>query len=92
MQLKLVFAAGLVLFFLLFRVWPDWLKQGVWYISWYTLVFLIATVIIRAILWFAFFHIGIDFWIFPNYFIGSDNICDTFWPLASYEKREDIFD
>ena len=63
-----VFAA---FFFLLFRVWPEWLRLGVWYISWYLLVFLIGTAIVRAIVWFAIFHIGIDFWIFPNYFIDS---------------------
>ena len=63
-----------------------------WYVSWYTLVFLIVTAIIRAIVWFAIFHIGIDFWIFPNYFIDSDNILDSFWPLLSIDKREDMFD
>ena len=29
-------------FFLLFRVWPEWLRLGVWYISWYLLVFLVS--------------------------------------------------
>ena len=91
-QLKLVFAVALIFFFLLFRVWPDWLKQGMWYVSWYTLVFLVVTAIVRAIVWFAIFHIGIDFWIFPNYFIDSDNILDSFWPLLSCDKREDMFD
>ena len=35
---------------------------------------------------------GIDFWIFPNYFIDSDNILDSFIPILTVEKREDIFD
>lgn len=30
-------------FFLLFRVWPEWLRIGVWYLSWYMLVFLVST-------------------------------------------------
>lgn len=90
--LWLVLCVGLAFFFLLFRVWPEWLKLGVWYLSWYTLVFLIATAIVRAIVWFAIFHIGFDFWIFPNYFIDSDNILDSFWPLLSMDKREDMFD
>ena len=46
----------------------------------------------RAIVWFIIFHIGIDFWIFPNYFIDSDNILDSFWPLLSLDRREDMFD
>lgn len=48
--------------------------------------------IVRAIVWFVIFHIGVDFWIFPNYFIDSDNILDSFWPLFSLERREDMFD
>ena len=91
-QLWLFALVGLAFFFLLFRVWPDWLKQGVWYLSWYTLVFLFATAVVRAIVWFLIFHIGIDFWIFPNYFIDSDNILDSFWPLLEVGRREDMFD
>jgi hypothetical protein len=82
----------LAFFFLLFRVWPEWLRLGVWYVSWYLLVFLIGTAVVRAIVWFAIFHLGIDFWIFPNYFIDSDNILDSFIPILTVEKREDIFD
>lgn len=36
---------GLAVFFsffiLLFKVWPEWLRLGVWYVSWYLLVFLV---------------------------------------------------
>jgi hypothetical protein len=34
----------------------------------------IGTAIVRAIVWFILFHFGIDFWIFPNYFIDSVSI------------------
>lgn len=71
---------GLV-FFLLFRVWPEWLRLYMYYISWYTLVFLIGTAIVRFIVWFIIFHLGIDFWIFPEYFCDSNNPLDAFWPL-----------
>jgi len=81
-----------LLFFLLFRVWPEWLRIGVWYLSWYLLVLLIGTAVVRAIVWFALFHLGIDFWIFPNYFIDSDNILDSFRPFLEVEKRQDMFD
>lgn len=53
---------------------------------------LVAVAILRLILWFAIFHIGIDFWLFPNYFIDSDNIMDSFIPVLTVEKREDMFD
>lgn len=48
--------------------------------------------IIRLIVWFILFHVGIDFWIFPNYFIDSNNPLDSFMPLLEVEKREDMFD
>lgn len=35
----MIFAA---FFFLLFRVWPEWLRVGVWYVSYYMLVFLVS--------------------------------------------------
>ncbi len=31
-----------LMFFLLFRVWPEWLRLWVWYLSWYALVFLVS--------------------------------------------------
>lgn len=67
----LVLVVFLAFFFLLFKVWPEWLRVGVYHISWYLLVFLVGTAIVRAIVWFVLFHAGIDFWIFPNYFIDS---------------------
>jgi len=90
--LWLMFMVFLAFFFLLFRVWPEWLRLGVWYISWYMLCFLIGTAIVRAIVWFVIWHLGIDFWIFPNYFIDSDNILDSFVPILSLERRDDMFD
>ena len=48
--------------------------------------------IVRLIVWFIIFHVGIDFWIFPNYFIDSNNPLDSFIPLLEVSKRDDIFD
>ena len=61
MQLKLVCAISLVLCLCLLPVWPNWFRQGVFTITLYILVFLFLTVIIRVVVWLAFFHIGIDF-------------------------------
>lgn len=44
------------------------------------------------IVWFILFHVGIDFWIFPNYFIDSNNPIDSFIPILEVNKRDDIFD
>ena len=55
----------------------------------------------RLVLWLILFHFGIDFWLFPNFFIDSvrsmethslkSDIMDSFKPLISYEKRDDDF-
>jgi len=47
---------------------------------------------VRAIVWFLLFHVGLDFWIFPNYFIDSNNPLDTLWPLLDVKLRDDKFD
>ena len=87
--MTLLLVVFLAFFFLLFKVWPEWLRVGVYYVSWYLLVFLIGTAIVRAIVWFVLFHLGLDFWIFPNYFIDSDNILDSFRPILDVSIRED---
>lgn len=75
---------AIALFFLLFKVWPEWLRIGVWYISFYLLCALIGTAILRVILYVLLFHFGMDFWLFPNYFIDSNDIFDSFRPAYSF--------
>jgi len=87
-------ALGVIVCFavLLFRVWPMWLRVGVWYVSYYLCVSLIAVAILRVIIWFILFHVGIDFWLFPNYFIDSNNPLDSFVPFLEVTKRDDMMD
>ena len=75
-----------------FRLWPMWLKKGIWYISFYLLVFLAVTAVLRLILWGFLYHFGLEFWLFPNYFIDSNDPRDSFWPLTSFEVRADFSD
>jgi hypothetical protein len=89
--LYLGLAVFAMFFFLLFRVWPEWLRVGVWYVSFYFLVFLIGAAIVRVIVFAIVWHVGIAFWIFPNYWIDGDSIFDSFWPIASLELSEDAF-
>jgi hypothetical protein len=77
---------------MMFRLWPLWLKKAIWYVSFYLLVFLIVTAILRVILWGILYHFGMEFWLFPNYFIDSNDPRDSFWPLHSFEIREDATD
>lgn len=81
-----------ILMLMCFRLWPLWLKKGIWYISFYLLVFLIATAILRLILWGILYHFGLEFWLFPNYFIDSNDPRDSFLPVYSFEVRDDAAD
>lgn len=82
---------GIAMFFLLFKVWPTWMRIGIWYLSFYFLCALIGTAILRVILYVILFHFGIDFWLYPNYFIDSPDFFDSFRPFYSIEKRDDMF-
>ena len=87
---------GLIVFAIIacmcFRLWPLWLKKGIWYISFYLLVFLVVTAIFRVILWGFLYHFGFEVWLFPNYWIDSNDPRDSFLPVWSYEVRDDMFE
>jgi len=69
-----------------------WLKKAIWYMSFYLLVFLAVTAVLRLILWIFLYHFGLEFWLFPNYFIDSNDPRDSFLPVYSFEVREDCAD
>lgn len=75
-----------------FRLWPIWLKKGIYLISFYLLVFLLVSAVARVILWGILYHFGLEFWLFPNYFVDSNDPRDSFLPIYSFEVREDMFD
>ena len=75
-----------------FRLWPLWLKKGIWYISFYLLVFLVVTAFFRVILWGILYHFGFEVWLFPNYWIDSNDPRDSFLPVWSAETRDDMFE
>jgi translocation protein SEC62 len=75
--------------FMLFHLWPMWLKIGIWYFSFYTLIVLVGFILLRLVVWLTLFHFGLDFWILPNFFIDSNDIMDSFRPALSFERRQD---
>jgi len=90
MWLAVVIVVVIVL--MCFRLWPMWLKKSIWYISFYLLVFLIGAAILRLILWGILYHFGLEFWLFPNYFVDSNDPRDSFLPVYSFEIRTDFAD
>lgn len=82
----------IILALMCFRLWPVWLKKGIYLMSFYLLVFLVVSAFLRVILWGILYHFGLEFWLFPNYFIDSNDPRDSFLPLYSAEVREDMMD
>jgi len=91
-SLYLVLIVVAIIGLMCFRLWPLWLKKAIWYISFYLLVFLIVTAILRVIIWGILYHFGIEFWLFPNYFVDSNDPRDSFLPVTSFEIRDDMLD
>jgi translocation protein SEC62 len=78
-----------VLLACMFPAWPMWAKIGIWYLSVIFLILYFGILIIRLIVYVAFWIVGFDFWIFPNI---NDEYCgflDSFQPIYSWEKRKD---
>mmetsp|Transcript_3558 Transcript_3558/g.8368 ORF Transcript_3558/g.8368 Transcript_3558/m.8368 type:complete len:356 (+) Transcript_3558:123-1190(+) len=78
-----------VLLVCMFPVWPMWAKIGIWYLSVIFLSLYFGLLILRMIIYTAFWIVGFDFWIFPNL---NDEYCgflDSFQPFYSWEKRKD---
>ena len=83
----LVIAVIIGIAFMLFNLWPLWLKIGIWYFSFYTLMFLLGLILVRLSIWLFLFHFGVDFWIFPNLFADNLGPLESFLPLYFFEKR-----
>jgi len=78
-----------VLLACMFPVWPMWAKVGVWYLSVIFLSLYFGVLILRMVVYTAFWIIGFDFWIYPNI---NDEYCgflDSFKPFYSWDKRSD---
>lgn len=78
-----------VLLACMFPAWPMWAKIGIWYVSVIFLIIYFGILIIRLVVYIAFWIVGFDFWIFPNI---NDEYCgflDSFQPIYSWEKRKD---
>lgn len=91
-QLYLGLLVIAVLACMCFRLWPLWLKKAIWYVSFYLLVFLVVTAFLRVILWGILYHFGFEVWLFPNYWIDSNDPRDSFLPVWSAEIRDDMFE
>lgn len=83
---NLLLAAIVLAFFglVLFPVWPQNAKVGVWYVSMTLLLVLLGFIFTRLILFIWLYAFGIDFWILPNFFADDAGFWDSFKPLYSF--------
>jgi translocation protein SEC62 len=81
LAILLIAVIVIVIAFMLFSIWPLWLKIGIWYVSFYLLVVMVGFILFRALVWFIFFLFGADFWIFPNFFNDTVDFLDSFRPF-----------
>mmetsp|Transcript_29230 Transcript_29230/g.21763 ORF Transcript_29230/g.21763 Transcript_29230/m.21763 type:complete len:110 (+) Transcript_29230:412-741(+) len=85
----LVLVIVVMICFLLFNIWPLWIKKGLWYCSFYLLVVLLGFIVFRASVWLFFFHFGLDIWIMPNFFNDDVSVLDSLRPIIEFSRRGD---
>ncbi|KAK1444654.1 translocation protein sec62 like protein [Babesia gibsoni] len=73
----------------MFQAWPLALKLATWYASVVLLSILLTLVVIRLILFSAFWFCGYDYWLFPNLFDEDLGVFDSFRPVHSLKYRND---
>ena len=81
-----------VLGLVLFPVWPQWAKVGVWYVSMTLLIVLTGFIFGRVAAFLLLYGVGIDFWILPNFFADDLDFYSSFRPAVSFAlaTREEL--
>jgi translocation protein SEC62 len=68
----------------LFPVWPQFAKVGVWYVSMTLILILFGFITLRLVLFMFLYGMGVDFWILPNFFADDLGVYESFRPAYSY--------
>lgn len=68
-----------VFIMLLYRVWPMWMRTGIWYVSVTFLVVFFGFIALRHSLFVVLWVFGIELWLIPGFWD------DIYWPLYSLE-------
>jgi hypothetical protein len=76
----------------MFKLWPYWLREATWQLCVYSFIAYWVTMVVRVLLFIVFYHLGIDFWLFPNYLISFSNPLKILFPLLSVSRRKDMCD
>jgi len=65
----------------LFPIWPRFVKVGVWYVAVTFLLFMLALIAVRLVVFGFCWLVGYDVWILPNLFDDEATVYDSFQPL-----------
>lgn len=68
----------------LFPVWPQQAKVGVWYVSMTLLLVLFGFIVLRLVLFLVLFAVGVDFWVLPNFFADDLGVVESFRPAYTF--------
>lgn len=76
-----------ILMYALMPVWPHWLREVIWWISYILLIFLVGLFTIRLIIFLFFYIFGYDIWIFPDLNDNKLGVLESFYRLITVEKE-----
>jgi translocation protein SEC62 len=74
----------------LFPIWPARAKVGIWYAAVTLIIFLFVLFTVRLVVYIMFWTVGYEFWILPNFFDETLGVADSFRPIVSFGKAEDL--
>lgn len=83
----MVLIVAVILFVVLFPIWPYELKYTIWLTSLILLIVMGGIITLRLSLYSILSLFGYSFWIFPNLFTDS-SIIESFKPTLSIERWE----
>jgi hypothetical protein len=92
-RLYLAGVAATLVAFNLMEHWPEWLQTLFWYGSITSLAAYTTIGPIRQLIFYLFWHIGLDLWVLPNFYAGfyAINPLKIIWPPISLSLRGDLF-
>lgn len=76
-----------VFIFLLYRVWPMWMRTGIWWVSVTFLIVFFGFIVLRHSLFSVLWVFGVELWLIPGFWE------DIYWPLYSldFSPTKDVY-
>lgn len=69
---------------------PDWTAVALYQFLFFVIMAFIAIRLLRTLMWYIFYHVGLDFNLLPKFMINTKNPFRRLWPLGTVSVRDDI--